>query len=404
MKAERSFILTFLQYAAGLRGVPPQFDPSLLDWKIIIDEILHKEVYPLFFEFGCLQRDILPPHVRVELEGPFFANSMKNLKFLGILKEILEIYEREKIDVIVLKGPVLAEKVWQNLSLRTMGDLDILVKKMDLDRAKRALLDNGYIEEFDNYREEEHHHLVPLLKPGINVEVEIHHNITWPAAGFPVENMWQRSLETRFSGVPARMPGWEDLFVHHMIGLTYQRSPRSYDRSLRILADSARLLFQHGSGFDLEDILREYEDRPFFPYLTLSLEILHELFISGSGHSEFLFSGEPVGAGAMKRKLARRIYTSNYLWNRMPAHIFPSWLMVGVFADCAENLPLRKIIGNFFRMYLGYQESPFLDRHIPKRTASGRTPTVFVSLIRFLLIPVKVVSRVLGRFVLRAVE
>ncbi|MCP4365035.1 MAG: nucleotidyltransferase family protein [Planctomycetes bacterium] len=46
--------------------------------------------------------------------------------------------------VILLKGAHLAQVVYSNIALRPMGDIDILVKKNDLPKAKELLLELGY--------------------------------------------------------------------------------------------------------------------------------------------------------------------------------------------------------------------------------------------------------------------
>jgi hypothetical protein len=48
------------------------------------------------------------------------------------------------IDVIVLKGAFLAELVYRNIGLRAIGDIDLLVKKEDLGKVKRVLIQLGY--------------------------------------------------------------------------------------------------------------------------------------------------------------------------------------------------------------------------------------------------------------------
>ena len=52
-------------------------------------------------------------------------------------------------DLLVLKGPVLAVDLYGDVSLRTSGDLDILIPINDLDKAENFLLKLGY--EKDDY-------------------------------------------------------------------------------------------------------------------------------------------------------------------------------------------------------------------------------------------------------------
>lgn len=59
------------------------------------------------------------------------------------LKQILEQFEEESIEVIPLKGAALLEQVYKKIGLRTMGDIDILVRDKDFLRSAEILLAYG---------------------------------------------------------------------------------------------------------------------------------------------------------------------------------------------------------------------------------------------------------------------
>jgi len=52
---------------------------------------------------------------------------MRNKRILQELGEILALFQPHNIPVIVLKGACLAHTVYQNIGLRVMLDLDLLV-------------------------------------------------------------------------------------------------------------------------------------------------------------------------------------------------------------------------------------------------------------------------------------
>jgi hypothetical protein len=57
---------------------------------------------------------------------------------------LLRLFEAGSIRAVAFKGPVLAGTVYGNLGLREFGDLDILVRKKDICRARDLMLSHGY--------------------------------------------------------------------------------------------------------------------------------------------------------------------------------------------------------------------------------------------------------------------
>lgn len=61
-----------------------------------------------------------------------------------MMMELIKSLERGGIATIVLKGPAVAMSAYCDASLRTFGDMDLLVKKSDLRAARELLLSSGY--------------------------------------------------------------------------------------------------------------------------------------------------------------------------------------------------------------------------------------------------------------------
>lgn len=81
--------------------------------------------------------------------------------------------------LLLIKGPELAS--CYPAGARRLGDLDLIAG--DAERAQAALLQHGFTEkamgvEADYLR---HHHLHPLIYPGLAVPIEIHRQAMWPS-------------------------------------------------------------------------------------------------------------------------------------------------------------------------------------------------------------------------------
>ncbi len=88
------------------------------------------------------------PHIQSfifkKLKKVFYLNAVQNSLIFEELGKVLKIFSKAGLQVIVLKGAVLAEKIYGNLALRPMMDVDLLAKKEDLLRLDEQLKISGY--------------------------------------------------------------------------------------------------------------------------------------------------------------------------------------------------------------------------------------------------------------------
>ena len=161
-----------------------------------------ERVAPLIYRAVMASAALQPacePAVLEPLRLAYYANSARNAVLFQELECILQLLDKAGIPVIVLKGAWLAHQLYQDVALRPMNDLDLLVEKGDLDRAVALLYAAGYrrlaVFQNDAFENQLGHavHLVHPGKPG--VEVEIHWQLAsgealcsspkWPGSGRP---------------------------------------------------------------------------------------------------------------------------------------------------------------------------------------------------------------------------
>jgi hypothetical protein len=116
-----------LDWAAVLRLARRHWVTSLLYWH------LHNEAAAF-----------VPEPVLRQLAEQFHANARRNLQLVGALRHILQVLEAEGIPALAYKGPLLAARLYGNLALRDCCDVDVLVGKRDILRAKALLAAGGY--------------------------------------------------------------------------------------------------------------------------------------------------------------------------------------------------------------------------------------------------------------------
>lgn len=72
------------------------------------------------------------------------AQNFLTLRLTGELVRLLETFGKAKISALVIKGPVLAAQAYADPSLRTYGDLDLLVRQRDIRHATELMIASGY--------------------------------------------------------------------------------------------------------------------------------------------------------------------------------------------------------------------------------------------------------------------
>ena len=87
-----------------------------------------------------------------------------------------------QIDVLSLKGPVLAQRLYGGLERRPFGDLDLLIRPEQAGQACSILSDNGY-EDVTRHRKLFHFEFDRVLKSSKRIHVELHRRLIGYAVG-----------------------------------------------------------------------------------------------------------------------------------------------------------------------------------------------------------------------------
>lgn len=103
-------------------------------------------VVPLVYR--CLKStagELLPEKVLRRYQTLCRQIAAGNLFLTVELRRLLSLLTAEDIPAVPLKGPLLAQTIFGNVALRTFNDLDILIKREDLERATALLQAQGYL-------------------------------------------------------------------------------------------------------------------------------------------------------------------------------------------------------------------------------------------------------------------
>jgi hypothetical protein len=243
-----------------LRGQPFTV-PSNMDWHTLL---------ALAAENGVL----LPVYRSLSEEGAtipdFFASAAHACGaaaeiFSAELESLLKEFAARGIEVLPLKGPVLAESLYGDAAMRQCNDLDLLVRGGDYPRAEALLLLLGFVacSEIDDY----HRRFVSN-----GVPVELHFGIASPRYfPFDLDGVWRRATKGTFRGSPMRLMSDDDLVLF----LCLHGLKHGFSRLIWIL-DVSRALNRIRTG-DYETLMKRARREGQEAWLLIGCEVVREM-------------------------------------------------------------------------------------------------------------------------------
>lgn len=284
--------------AAELRSALAAFPAHQSSWEQLIHSaelhgvasLLYKHIRDIDFQIPAASRRLL--------QSLYLRNRMSNRIRNKAVVEIITAYHLEGVDVLLVKGIALCNFVYGEIGLRPMRDIDLLVKKSDLKRAERVLLDLGYTPAQHHAIPDDYYHLVPLEKicDGLPVGIELHHNLLpfdpqYPL--WPLEKSYPHAKEITIDGTTAKTLSLEDTL--HYVYLHGFQAPLTYEPyRLMHVADIVSLVEKYLAEIGWQQIRRE------LPTLLNSVSCFHYLTPwsnSVSTQLGFTHDRQPSGVG-----------------------------------------------------------------------------------------------------------
>ena len=179
---------------------------SRIDWDTLLSAANNHAVLPQLYQFinsNCAEG--IPPDALSRLHDESVRNTRSNLALTAQLVKILELFEANGINAIPYKGPALGVCAYGDISLRQFVDLDLIVRKNDVLKAKDLLVNGGWQPEFELSEAQEevfldHYYDYAFLRDGKLIEV--HWKLTEGYFNFPidVERLWSRLEPVAIAG------------------------------------------------------------------------------------------------------------------------------------------------------------------------------------------------------------
>jgi hypothetical protein len=199
------------------------------DWGYIVEGSMRHGISPLLY-WNLKRIDDgkdVPAEVMTKLRIVYHKNAAWNTLRYDELSKILIAFNDVGIDVIVLKGAFLAETVYKNIGLRAFCDVDLLIKKGDLQKVKKELAQLRYHAPDNIYPTKWHEKLyeqmqteqgeeIQFFNHDKTVKIDVHWDIQSPSSPFQIDinKFWENAQPVKIAGVETLVFAPEDLLLH----------------------------------------------------------------------------------------------------------------------------------------------------------------------------------------------
>ncbi len=316
------------------------------DWQSFLSLAAMQRIMPLLWH-RLKQKNLatlVPETAAAQFQEASRRNTLNNLRLNTELSRLLAALEKENIPLIPLKGIVLSNTVYENISLREMNDIDVLARPTDLQRIADILTHMGYrsIQPFDvDNVIRTGHHLPRFIKKN-SAHFEIHCNITNPGAPHSIEpqGLWLRAMPVQIAGRNTLMLSAEDMLLHLCLHTSYLHP---FTFGLRPFCDIAETIDHFGAALDWQAVADRAISQKWQRGVYLALRLAIDL--AGASAPDLMMEKlKPADMSDAILETARiQIFTDKYFAASIPAP----------FAELLESRRLTDKIKIFFsRVFL----------------------------------------------------
>ncbi len=169
----------------------------------------------LFKSYTGKQNYELSESIISKLKNEYLKALLFNTNLINSAKHIYSLFQANDIPVVFLKGILLAPFLYDEISLRPMSDVDLLVPKELAKKAFDLIISEGA--ELADPEEKDHpanHHLPMVIYKG--APLEIHRFLIAELSSFfiPPEDIFRNSINWKSAGLMLPGPSYNHTFIY----------------------------------------------------------------------------------------------------------------------------------------------------------------------------------------------
>jgi Uncharacterised nucleotidyltransferase len=250
-----------------------------IDWEYLFLLARRHAVVPLLYiQLARHASDLVPHDILRQLKKHYLENAARNTVLTAELCRLIALFAESGIEAIPYKGPVLALFAYDNLALRRFVDLDVIVRKTDVFKAREILLAEGYTPSKSlslNQQELLLHtqHNLQFSRDNHRLIVELHWEVAPHlfASTVDAETLWRELATININGTQVKTLSPDDL----LFSLCVHGSRHLWER-LSWICDIAELLSRRSFNWTtlLERATNAHNERMFLLGLFLAENLL----------------------------------------------------------------------------------------------------------------------------------
>jgi len=255
-----------------------QLIPLVEDWDYLAKTIIDRGIAPLLYiKLSLLANShLIPKPITAKLQQSYYITLSRSTILYEHFKLLAGQFLANGIELIALKGIYLSEWLYQDIGLRQMSDIDLLVKPEDGEKALDVLAGMGYQsngedESDSDVKYGEVVHYTPLVLNGVAIEVHIKLHQDNEKYRVLVAKLWENATPVTVNNIKVLTLNAYDLLIHTCIHLDkhFQQGHVQFT----CFSDVTNLLEQNSDTFDwveLENTCKLYNcDKEVFKYILL---------------------------------------------------------------------------------------------------------------------------------------
>ncbi|NTU52713.1 MAG: nucleotidyltransferase family protein [Chlorobiaceae bacterium] len=114
------------------------------EWLMLLDLANENRVSQMLYTFVMAQGLTPPPDIAERLRSVHLSGVVDGARRHHHFEKISDALTNEGITIIPLKGVWLSETVYPNIAMRGMADIDLWIRKEDIDKALKVMESTGY--------------------------------------------------------------------------------------------------------------------------------------------------------------------------------------------------------------------------------------------------------------------
>jgi hypothetical protein len=220
---------------------------STANWATLLEQAAWHDLVPLlYYRLKALGPGAtIPVDIEQELRDAYTHSTWRNMRLYHELGQVLAVLRDNDIPAILLKGAHLAQGVYPSIALRSMCDVDLLVRERDLSAVERCLFEMGCVRSGRSTTSCHHSYRTPVQ----GLLLEVHWDIVGMESPFTlsVDGLWARAQPLSLSDVPVAVLSAEDLLLHLCLHAGFRHG---FEVGLTAFCDITEIVRCHGSELD----------------------------------------------------------------------------------------------------------------------------------------------------------